>query len=143
MTTVETSASKQIDDAVMEYQQKIVTEHASLPEGTRLQMVADYKRALIDALPSVKALDARIAANKAAAAQEQRDRERLEFAAMDEARAASEASLKEQVWGTFGGTRAAFESAWPGMRDRILAEQTATAMAERRAGFAKQIQGRW
>jgi len=143
MTTVETSASKQIDSDVADYQQKIATEHGHLPEGTRLQMAADYKRALIDALPSVKALDARIAANKAAAAQEQRDRERLEFAALDEARAASEAALKEQTWGTFGGTRAAFEAGWPALRDRILAEQTAAAVSERQAGFRRQIQGRW
>ena len=138
-----TDASREIDQKVQEYQQKIATEHASLSEGMRLQMAADYKRALIDALPSIRALDERIAQDKAAQAREQRDRERAEFAALDEARGANEAALKEQTWGQFTGTRAAFESSWPALRDRILAEQTAAAMAERRAGFAKQIRERW
>jgi len=138
-----TDATREIDTRVAEYAGDLLRDHPHLSQGARQELVGKYQWQLIDDLPSMKELDQRHAEHEAARAARQRDQERAQLAAQEEARAASEAALKEAAWGSFSGTRAAFESSWPLTRDRILAEQTAAAMAERRAGFAKQIQGRW
>lgn len=138
-----TDASRDIDQKVMEYAGGLLRDHPSLSEGARQELAAKYQRQLIDDLPSMKALDQQLAAAKTEQDARQRDKERAEYAAQEEARAKSEEQLKEQTWGHFTGTRAAFESAWPGMRSRILTERTAAAVAERQAGFRQQIRGRW
>ena len=143
MSTVETSASRDIDERVMEYAGDLLRDYPHLSQGARQELVGKYQRQLIDQLPSMHALDERIAAAKTAQEARQRDKERAEYAAQEEARAKSEEQLREETWGHFTGTRAAFEASWPLMRDRILAERTAVAVSERQAGFRAQIQGRW
>ncbi len=93
--------------------------------------------------PAMRALDARIAADKAEQEARQRDRERAEYVAQEEARARAEEQLKTEAWGSFSGARSSFEEAWPTMRGRILAERTAAAVSERQAGFRAHLRDRW